>query len=242
MAKKEISVVFLNDDNTRNCEWTVVVEDSGSISVYKDGKLEKNSKDALRGIADYIGFNYDEGWNTRQFGSKLVDYMNEEAAKDAKKSSKADTSKSKNKKTDSTTKDQKKLISEIFATLAWVITSIDDEIAKEELEAILGIADEFEEFDFDIVKQRIILETKGIRNYDSHSALARQVPEEHRLTMLKALTMVALSDFKVKENELDIIAGLCQIWDIDQEVANNVVNKLADLFRKSHPNRELEIE
>lgn len=84
MAKKEVSLVFLNDDNTRNCEWTVVVEDSGSISVYKDGTLEKNSKDALRGIADYIGFNYDEGWNTRQFGSKLVDHVKEESAKDAK--------------------------------------------------------------------------------------------------------------------------------------------------------------
>lgn len=56
-----------------NGEYIVTVEDSGSISVHR---IYDNTKGALREIAERIGFEYDPSWTTRQFGNKLVDFIN----------------------------------------------------------------------------------------------------------------------------------------------------------------------
>ena len=55
-------------------EYVVSVLDSGSIEIYR---IYDNVKGALREIAEKEGFEYDQAWNTRQFGSKLVDFLNE---------------------------------------------------------------------------------------------------------------------------------------------------------------------
>ncbi len=55
-------------------EYTVVKRDSGTIESYR---TYDNVKGALREIAEAIGFSYDPNWTTRQFGSKLVDAINE---------------------------------------------------------------------------------------------------------------------------------------------------------------------
>lgn len=57
--------------------WKIDVEESGLISVYDNGALCDNSKKALCEIADKVGFTMQEGWNTRQMGRKLVDFLNE---------------------------------------------------------------------------------------------------------------------------------------------------------------------
>ena len=54
-------------------EYMVVKRDSGSIETYRN---YDNTKGALREIAESIGFEFDPNWNTRQFGSKLVDFIN----------------------------------------------------------------------------------------------------------------------------------------------------------------------
>jgi len=54
-------------------EYIVTVEDSGGISVHR---IYDNTKGALREIAERTGFEYDPNWTTRQFGSKLVDFIN----------------------------------------------------------------------------------------------------------------------------------------------------------------------
>ena len=54
-------------------EYIVTVENSGSISVHR---IYDNTIGALREIAERIGFKYDTNWPTRQFGSKLVDFIN----------------------------------------------------------------------------------------------------------------------------------------------------------------------
>lgn len=56
-------------------EYIITVEDSGSITVHR---VYDNTKGALREIAEKVGFEYDENWNTRTFGSTLVDFLNEE--------------------------------------------------------------------------------------------------------------------------------------------------------------------
>lgn len=78
---KDASVVFLDDDDNPT-EWTIYALESGAIVVHKDEEEVDNTKSALRYIAEYIGFSYDTNWNTRQFGSKLIDFMNEQRAQD----------------------------------------------------------------------------------------------------------------------------------------------------------------
>lgn len=56
-------------------EYIITVEDSSSITVHR---VYDNTIGALREIAEKVGFEYDEKWNTRTFGSKLVDFLNEE--------------------------------------------------------------------------------------------------------------------------------------------------------------------
>ena len=55
-------------------EYILSVLDSGSIEVYR---IYDNVKDALREIAEKEDFEYDANWTTRQFGSKLIDFLNE---------------------------------------------------------------------------------------------------------------------------------------------------------------------
>ena len=55
-------------------EYVVSVLDNGAIEVYR---IYDNGKGALREIAEKEGFEYDPNWNTRQFGSKLIDFLNE---------------------------------------------------------------------------------------------------------------------------------------------------------------------
>ena len=55
-------------------EYILSVLDSGCIEVYR---IYDNVKGALREIAEKEGFEYDTNWTTRQFGSKLIDFLNE---------------------------------------------------------------------------------------------------------------------------------------------------------------------
>ena len=41
----------------------------------QDGVFVKNVKDSLREIIEEVGFEYEENWNTRQFGKKLVNFL-----------------------------------------------------------------------------------------------------------------------------------------------------------------------
>ena len=55
-------------------EYVLSVLDNGSIEVYR---IYDNVKGALREIAEKEGFEFDPNWNTRQFGAKLIDFLNE---------------------------------------------------------------------------------------------------------------------------------------------------------------------
>lgn len=55
-------------------EYTINKLGSGSIETYR---TFANTKGALREIAESIGFEYDPNWTTQQFGSKLVNHINE---------------------------------------------------------------------------------------------------------------------------------------------------------------------
>ena len=57
----------------RSGEYVILQTEAGSIIT---AKFYDNVKGALREIAESIGFEYDEAWTTRQFGSKLIDELN----------------------------------------------------------------------------------------------------------------------------------------------------------------------
>lgn len=50
-------------------EYLISQDQSGAIQVLREFD---NVKASLRAIADEVGFEYDEKWNTRQFGNNLV--------------------------------------------------------------------------------------------------------------------------------------------------------------------------
>lgn len=54
-------------------EYMIGVLENGSIEVYR---VYDNVKGALREVAEKEGFQFDPEWNTRQLGSKLVDFIN----------------------------------------------------------------------------------------------------------------------------------------------------------------------
>ena len=53
-------------------DYQITKAENASISVLKNGELQKNTKAALREVADLIGLTPEDGWNTQQFGAKLI--------------------------------------------------------------------------------------------------------------------------------------------------------------------------
>lgn len=56
-------------------DYEVVVEDNGAITVRKGGEQISNVMGAIREIASLTGYEINEKHNTRQSGSKLVDFL-----------------------------------------------------------------------------------------------------------------------------------------------------------------------
>ena len=56
--------------------YTIEVREDGGYTVKKDGVECDNTKTAMREIAGLIGLEYDASWTTRQFGSKLICFLN----------------------------------------------------------------------------------------------------------------------------------------------------------------------
>ena len=55
--------------------WTLEIAENKSVKMYKNGELCEKTSPALRELAAEVGFTYDPGWNTRQFGSKLFAHL-----------------------------------------------------------------------------------------------------------------------------------------------------------------------
>lgn len=53
--------------------YVVTKDEKNHIEVFR---TYENTKEALREISEKTGFDYEASWTTRQFGSKLVDFVN----------------------------------------------------------------------------------------------------------------------------------------------------------------------
>ncbi|MGN0092147.1 MAG: hypothetical protein ACI35M_03650, partial [Alistipes sp.] len=167
--------------------YKVVVEDDNSITATLDGKVCDNVKQTLRDIAEQTGWTYDAGWNTRQFGAKLVDFLNAQPtagkseSKSKSKSAAADTN------TGGLDKDTIHLLSKVFAALAYATADIDDEVTQEEIDLMNKIASQVSFLDKDIVGTYLDLERKHICSYKSHTELAKLVPPQYRIPMFQTI-------------------------------------------------------
>ena len=56
-------------------KYVITREDNGSVAVTKGGELQSNSKAALKEIAEKVGFEVEDKWNSQQLGVKLIAYM-----------------------------------------------------------------------------------------------------------------------------------------------------------------------
>lgn len=54
---------------------------NGSVRIFKNDEIVENTLGTLREIASMVNFQYDQKWNTRQFGHKLLDYLQKESKK-----------------------------------------------------------------------------------------------------------------------------------------------------------------
>lgn len=50
-------------------------QDNGAVNVTKDGVAQSNSKAALKEVAELVGFEVEDKWNSYQIGTKLINYM-----------------------------------------------------------------------------------------------------------------------------------------------------------------------
>ncbi len=60
-------------------KYLIEIDEKGSIKVSTDGVVRENTKAALREIAEAVGFEIDEKWNTQQCGAKLAKYLEGES-------------------------------------------------------------------------------------------------------------------------------------------------------------------
>lgn len=127
--------------------------------------------------------------------------------------------------------------SNAFAVLAYFVATIDSDMTEAKLNAIMSVAKSFQ-LDMDIVKQRLIMEAKGERDYEGHSALASLVPEAIREHIFGGLSWVAIADFKISDKALEFFGGLSELWGIDEEKANNIVNYNVEKLCAANPDRE----
>ena len=55
--------------------YIINIKEDSSVEVLKNGAKYSNTISELRSISKKVNFAYEEGWNTRQFGKKLVEFL-----------------------------------------------------------------------------------------------------------------------------------------------------------------------
>ena len=61
--------------------YTIIEYKNGSVRIFENGDIVENTLGTLREIASMVNFQYDQKWNTRQFGHKLLDYLQNKSKK-----------------------------------------------------------------------------------------------------------------------------------------------------------------
>ena len=79
------------------------------------------------------------------------------------------------------------------------------------------------------VTLRLAMEHLGLTDYESHSAIVRKIAEQGwQDEMMDAWIKIALSDFKLSQEELDLLNGLCGILGIDWDDCCESIQQVID--------------
>lgn len=132
-------------------EYMVGVRESGSIEVYR---VYDNVKGALREIAEKEGFEYDPNWTTRQFGTKLIDFLNEDGAVGSGKEDIADS-----------TDDVEESKPTRLVELSNQIKTLLEGLGKDHL--VLRVANTNKDFDIDEIDEDVLEELRDACNENS---------------------------------------------------------------------------
>ena len=134
-------------------------------------------------------------------------------------------------------------LSEKFGILAAVMAGMDDKVEKEEIEMIMGIVRQNSDmFDIDELRTALLKELNGIREYESHSAIVKTIDGIDREIVFQALVMVAVSDFKLTQDELSLLSGIADLWEWNWDYCASVIRNIINTIQEANGGREVEIE
>lgn len=131
-------------------------------------------------------------------------------------------------------------LSEKFGILAATMVGMDGNISDDEIEILQAMAEA--KFDLETVRKAFVKERSGVQEYESQSSIVRSIKENERQVIFSSLVMLAIADGKLSQSELQLLAGIAEIWGWDwDDDCCPIINKIIAV-RTNFTGDEVEIE
>lgn len=124
-------------------------------------------------------------------------------------------------------------LSEKFGILAATMCGIDGDISDDEIQHLQAVSEL--KFDLETVRKAFNKEVSGVQEYESQSSIVRSIKEENeRLVIFRSLVMLAISEGKLSQSEMQLLAGIAEVWgwDWDDECCP-IINKIIAIRTKA---------
>ena len=106
-------------------------------------------------------------------------------------------------------------LSEKFGILAATMCGIDGDISEEEIQLVQKISN-LPLFDIETVRNAFNKELSGVQEYESQSSIVRSIKDEdERQVIFNGLVMLAISETKISQSELQLLGGIADVWGWD---------------------------
>ena len=131
-------------------------------------------------------------------------------------------------------------LSEKFGILAATMAGMDSNISDDEIQILQAMAEA--KFDLETVRKAFVKERSGVQEYESQSSIVRSIKENERQVIFSSLVMLAIADGKLSQSELQLLAGIAEIWGWDwDDDCCSIINRIIAL-RTNATGDEVEIE
>ena len=124
-------------------------------------------------------------------------------------------------------------LSEKFGILAATMSCMDGDISDDEIQLLQAVSEL--KFDLETVRKAFNKEVSGVQEYESQSSIVRSIKEENeRLVIFRSLVMLAISEGKLSQSEMQLLAGIAEVWgwDWDDECCP-IINKIIAIRTKA---------
>lgn len=133
-------------------------------------------------------------------------------------------------------------LSEKFGILAATMAGIDGSVEKDEIDIVLTIIQQnSESFDIAEVRTALVKELKGIQEYESQSAIVKSIKGDDRELIFQALIMVAVADFKLRQDELGFLSGIADLWEWDWDDCAAMIRMVIENVQEAY-GRVIDVE